>query len=235
MWIFCGGMYRSGSTLQYQIISEIVELKEIGKRITWEKPEMFSVVRGKYETYAKIKVFKSHICTSDIRAEFEINNAWGAYIYRDLRDVIVSIMQKRGFSFEDVIKGDVIKSCIDNYYAWRALPKVYVSRYEEVVEDLKSEVFGIADFFKINLSRSETDIITTKLSLPNQKERIKQFKKMRSYVNLRKNRFDPFSLLHMDHIQDGRVSKWKEVLTASQARVANLKYGEWLKKNHYDL
>ena len=37
MIIFCAGMYRSGSTLQYQVASELVEKNKLGKRVEWKE------------------------------------------------------------------------------------------------------------------------------------------------------------------------------------------------------
>ena len=66
MWIFCCGMRRSGSTLQYQLTARIVEEEGIGKRVEWVKPADFPVLREKYKDYEGLKVFKSHIYTSEI-------------------------------------------------------------------------------------------------------------------------------------------------------------------------
>ena len=42
MWIFCCGMERSGSTVQFQISAQLVEDAGLGKRVEWVKAERVS-------------------------------------------------------------------------------------------------------------------------------------------------------------------------------------------------
>ena len=65
MYIDCVGMMRSGSTLQYNIVAEILELKEIGKRLGWEHHEEFHKIKEKYIN-EKYNVFKNHFLTDEI-------------------------------------------------------------------------------------------------------------------------------------------------------------------------
>jgi len=100
MWIFCGGMNRSGSTVQYQITARLVEEAKLGKRVEWVKSSDFPVLRDKYAHDNQWKVFKAHSCTNTIQAEFQQQNAMGVYIYRDVRDVFVSVMYRQATTFE---------------------------------------------------------------------------------------------------------------------------------------
>ena len=44
-WIICCGMVRSGSTLQYQIVKDIVESKDIGKGLGFfEGPDLLKKI-----------------------------------------------------------------------------------------------------------------------------------------------------------------------------------------------
>jgi len=233
MWIFCGGMYRSASTLQYQIIAEILESRGLGTRIGWAKPEHFPQVKKEHEQYKGYKIFKCHEFTPAITREFKEGNALGLYIYRDVRDVIVSFMQKKGFSFQRVMQGKRIESCIRNYNSWTRQTGVYISRYEEVVMDMEREVTEIAAFFKIPLELDEIIKIAEKLSLSHQRERIERIKKEKSYMDLGSKKIDPFTLLHTDHISDARVNKWREYLTPQQARHIYELYQPWFEETGY--
>ena len=45
MWVFCCGMQRSGSTLQYQIAARLVEQAGLGQRLEWVEPGRFPELR----------------------------------------------------------------------------------------------------------------------------------------------------------------------------------------------
>ena len=99
MWVFCCGMRRSGSTLQYQLTARIAEEEAVGKRVEWVEPADFPVLRERYKDYNGLKVFKSHIYTPEMGEEFEKKNALGVYIYRDIRDAFVSQYTKNNIGF----------------------------------------------------------------------------------------------------------------------------------------
>src|SRR5438132_1477367 len=100
MWIFCGGMKRSASTLQYQLASALVEQAGTGTRSTWVPSSEFPCLRERYADLGSWKVFKSHDCTPEIAREMTDHGSLGLYIYRDLRDVIASQMQMSRVSFD---------------------------------------------------------------------------------------------------------------------------------------
>lgn len=234
MWLFCGGMYRSGSTLQFQIASEIVENKLIGKRIEWTKPDRFFEIKSKYKNYHKYKVYKSHLLTVEIDKEFINNNALGIYIYRDLRDVAISLMQKNNVSFEQVIKEKTLDRAIEEYTKWTSKKNVHVARYEDVINNLAQEISNIATFLKVeNMSLEQCAILANEFSLEKQQKRIETSINSNNLINQKNNRFCPTSLLHTNHIKDGAVGKWKNLLEENQYNYFIEHYGWFLKKTGY--
>ena len=109
MWVFCCGMMRSGSTLQFQLAARIAEETGLGKRIEWIKAQDFSLAREKYKNYKGLKIFKSHIYTEEMGREFSRNNAMGVYIYRDIRDAFLSQQTKDKANFATLISQDFLK------------------------------------------------------------------------------------------------------------------------------
>ena len=95
-FIFCGGMKRSGSTLQYNIASEILEKLTIGSR---EKYYPIHKNYFKYELSEDLKTFKSHILSKEIEAEVKNNDAYVLLSYRDIRDVMASWQKKNNLIF----------------------------------------------------------------------------------------------------------------------------------------
>lgn len=237
MWIFCCGMMRSGSTVQFQITARLVEDACLGKRLEWVKPEEFTGLRDKYSAFPGWKVFKSHICTQHMIREFENHNALGIYVYRDLRDVVVSILKKLKMSFDEEFVGNYLNTCLRQYSIWTGLPGVMCSKYENMLCDLKGEVRKIADHLGIRLSDVQYSSIASDYDIERQKERITVYKDRLAEEKIPCDGpvFDPHSLLHSDHINSGEIGQWEQCLTARQIMFIEQRTGYWLVSKGYKL
>lgn len=235
MWVFCGGMKRSGSTLQFQITARLVEDAGLGKRVEWVHHNRFPELRKKYADYNGWKVFKNHVCTDEMVAEFNRQNAIGVYVYRDIRDVIVSAMRKSSVSFTSIWRNShLLKTCLDNFHRWTSLPTVLVSIYEEMIADLPGEVKRIANHLGIALDYSECERVASEYTIERQKKRIKE--SMNTALRQEGDAlFDPHSLLHINHIDSGSIGKWRHELTPRQVALIESEAGEWLVANGYKL
>jgi len=235
MWVFCCGMRRSGSTLQYQLAARIVEEEGIGKRIEWVRPEDFPIIKEKYKDYKGLKIFKSHIYTPEIGAEFKNQNAVGVYIYRDIRDAFLSQKSKSKVNFSVMWVQNFLNSAIKNYYAWTSQPGMHVSKYEEVVDNLPLEVQRIATHLGITYEESKCNKIAEEYSLERQKERIGIATSDANLQHHKEATFDPNELLHANHISSGKVERWKREMLPWQTKLIENKTGDWLIKNGYSL
>ncbi|WNZ23791.1 sulfotransferase [Leptolyngbya sp. NK1-12] len=144
MWVFCCGMYRSASTLQFQITTHLVQQFDLGQVVGWIDANRFAEVRQQDKQEAGLKVIKVHKCTEAIKAEFLNNNAIGIYAHRDVRDVYASMMKQRQKSFEFLWNEGFLESCLENYRKWTSLPNVLVSQYQKIIADPADEVRRIA-------------------------------------------------------------------------------------------
>src|SRR5512140_348662 len=133
-------MRRAGSTLQFQLGARLVEEAGRGGRVDWAPPQEFPALRARYAEDPGWKVFKNHVCTTAMADELLAGRAIGLYIYRDLRDVMTSAMRKYDRSFEDLWDDGVLRGCLANFERWTRLPRVLVSRYEDVIADPATEV-----------------------------------------------------------------------------------------------
>lgn len=235
MWIFCCGMRRSGSTLQYQLTARIVEEEGIGRRVEWVKPSDFPILREKYKDYDGLKVFKSHIYTPEMGEEFFKKNALGVYIYRDIRDAFVSQFTKNNISFHTMWLQNFLESAVENYDKWTDLPGVLVSRYEQVIADLSIEVKRIATHIGLDYDENKCRKIADDYTLERQKERIATFSQKDNLQEHRKKRFDSKELLHPNHILSGKEERWRAELKPWQIALIEKRTGEWLVKNGYEL
>lgn len=234
MWVFCCGMRRSGSTLQFQLAARIVEAERLGKRVEWIRPQDFPIVREKYRDFEGLKVFKSHIYTPEIGREFEERNAIGIYIYRDIRDAFVSQKTKDKSSFHAMWLQNFLEASMKNYYAWKRLPGMLVSRYEDVMRDLPREVQRIAGHLGVQYDAERSTKIAEEYSLERQRERIAKS----TPGNLQHHQhatFDSKELLHLNHIHSGEAERWRRELSPRQTELVQRKARNWLLENGYEL
>ena len=165
-------MRRSGSTLQYQLVKEIVECKNIGKGLGWVDPQQFHHLRTKHMTGYRFLVIKCHSYIEEIKELYSKGEAKAIYSYRDLRDVVVSIMNKNQISFWQVLRSGYITSIIEEYTKWNTLDNILVSQYEDMITDLLQETIRIADYIEIELDETLASSIAGKFMIEQQSKRI---------------------------------------------------------------
>jgi hypothetical protein len=237
VWIFCGGMRRSGSTVQFQMTAAVVEAAGKGHRIEWVRPNEFGTLRKQCANDAAWKVFKTHICTEEVAREFDQRNAVGVYVFRDLRDVTVSVMRKNRLGLDQVLDSNLLENCIEQHQRWTSMPRILISKYEEMTADLTREVDRIAAHIEIKLSAERYAQIAAEYSIERQRERIEEIK---NSSHLRQGVtggacFDPRTNLHTNHIYSGEVGGWRNALSNEQVARIEAKAADWLIAYGYEL
>ena len=174
MWIFCGGMARSGSTLQFQLTAHLVERAELGTRVEWVPPDEFPRLRETYAAYRGWKVLKSHACPPEVLAEFAAGNARGVYVFRDVRDVVASRMREGNETFDRLWQTGFLDRVLTRFNQWTSLEGVLVSRYDELVADPAGEVGRIAAHLGIVVGRDECEQVAARYTVARQRERIRE-------------------------------------------------------------
>jgi len=239
MWVFCGGMKRSGSTLQYQIASQLVEQSGVGIRIKWFPSSQFPALRDQYAGIHCHKVFKSHDCTAEIAREISENGALGFHIYRDLRDVIASQMQMSRVTFDQLWSAGFLHECVDNCVRWLALPRVISMRYEDIIRDLPRLVHSIAAHLSLSMDPEQCARVAADFDLARQRRRIEESNRKqrleRAAAIGSDLLFDPHSLLHANHIQTGLCGAWREILTPEESLGVEERFGDWMRRHGYNV
>jgi hypothetical protein len=227
-------MYRSASTLQFQIAARLVKDARLGQQVGWIDAKRFAEVQREWKEFNGLKVVKVHIWTAAIAAEFHNKNAAGIYTFRDLRDVYASSMKQRQKTFNFLWNEGFIDHCLENYKHWTSLPNVLISRYEEIVTNLSVEVRRIAQHLNISVTLEQCQAIADELSLKPQLERIQQFKEtlLRTPLNPEDHReivdyHDEATLLHMNHIDSAKVGRWKGDLIPQQVEMIENHVHDW--------
>lgn len=228
MWVFCGGMQRSGSTLQYQLAARIVEAANAGQRVTW-MPSGELDIRLKDYRGPGIDVIKTHVPTQGVIDRVTDGFARALYIYRDLRDVIVSTMHRYGISFDRVWNEGMINNAVDYGRTWEGLPRVLTQRYEELSVNLLQGVDEICNHIGLNASMPDKVHIAAGHLIHRQRQRIGNIPKGIAW--------DQYELLHRRHISpaNGVSGQWRIALDNGQIKMVEQRYGGWLTGHGYRL
>ena len=234
-WILCAGMIRSGSTLQFQLASSIVEHAGLGHRVKYVPESEFETVLDRHTQDAGLKVFKAHVCTSTLAEIAQTGDAKVIYSYRDIRDVAVSAMRKFDMPFDALVNAGWLDQAITDYYAWTNMPNVLVSRYEEMICNLRHEVSRIADFLGLNVDAEALSRLSEQYDIPAQQQRIDALKQRYGQsINNSDIVFDEVELLHHNHIHKGEVDGWRHLLSPLQQSLLTERYSQWLLSLGYD-
>ena len=233
MLVICCGMKRSGSTLQYQLAVSILERTGKGRGLG-DLRNVDCQELHQANTTGEIQVLKVHKFShlKGIEKAFEKGHAVGLYVYRDLRDVAVSLMNLRHLSFDQLIRRREIPDNLRAFDQFTALPRMHISRYEDMVNNLSTEALKIANHLGIELSDQEAESIAQEYSLTQQKARIDQWKQQVGINNKERN---PNTLLHQNHIKSGRCQQWKTALLPLQISYLENLTGKWLVDHNYGL
>ncbi len=168
MVIFCNGMLRSGSTLQYNIARELLAVTKTGLEHGFYFEQDYSTLAGEIKGWRKDKrnhVLKTHDIYPDIEDLIKSNDANVLYIYRDIMDVAFS--SKRIFKVEGQTLFESIEGALEKYYALKNLSGVLFQKYEDVTKDLTGAIKQIAIFLKLKVSDEDIQIVADRCSKEN--------------------------------------------------------------------
>lgn len=233
MLILCCGMVRSGSTLQYQLASELVTTTAAGKPLGWISDRQYSQLITAHENHAELLITKCHDYSSEAGDLVSDGKAKAIYVYRDIRDVVVSKLNKNGHSFRSLIQSGFVERVLKNDSRWNSTGSILCSRYEEMTMDLNREVRRIARFLGLRIEDALVRLIAEKYSLENQVGRILSFDYETKGVRGGRSLYDPSSLLHRNHIFSGKSGQWKTALTGIQTAALEYRAHEWLEDRGY--
>lgn len=231
--VACGGMLRSGSTLQYNIASEIVELKGLGQREVWvdDHQKYFAEMDGK-----RTRVFKSHRLSEELKQLIEDGHAKAIVSYRDLRDAVAS-WQAKNRTVLDVQAGmDFAESAVSMLRDWEDLghDKVMVSQYETMISDIPREIEKTADFLDISLTKREIKKISNSVSVDKIQDRLSSLLS-EDITRSGELSWDTKTLVHLNHLNGGGVGRFKNELSKELISEINHKYLPWLIRHGYNL
>jgi len=206
-----------------------------GKSVGLTSPETFTGQLKEYQDENVKLVFKCHKQISQVREMLVDEKAKACYVYRDIRDVVVSIKNKYNRNFISFLREQTIESILNEFQFWTQSDNMYISRYEKMTSDLCQEIRNIAEYLGVDISAEHVEVIACRFSLENQKNKIYNFDYQQNGAGEANNRYDPSSLLHNNHIHSGKNEQWKSELSGLQAAYIEGKFGNWLQACGYTL
>lgn len=242
MFVICAGMYRSCSTWQYAVSAQILEQDGRAKRLGYLTGERFvtwqSENAGGGEDH--LWVVKSHEGHHRFEKLIAQGKALALYSYRDARDVIYSLGHKLSMDFPTLLRLGRIDQILVNDRFWTSQPGVLVQRYEHILADPLNSIHQIAAHLGVDLPEAEARQIMHDNSLEANRERTQALGRQLRDSGLdlsdpaHAQFFDPHTLLHWNHVREGRIGSWRNDATPEELAILASLLGAWLIKKQYE-
>jgi hypothetical protein len=233
-------MYRACSTWQYEVIAHLLERHRDGRRLGYVTGEEFAERGDRDRSEGGWNVLKSHEGSRSFAEAVARGRATVFYAHRDVRDVVFSLMHKRGASFEQLVRQGMIHQVLVNDRFWSRQPGVLVQRYERLIADPIGGVVQIAAHLGIALSPGEAAEVSAEYSFQTNRRRTMELvERLRAEgVDLTDpsnlQYYDQRTLLHWNHLREGRPGNWRTEATPRQRAVLARLCDEWLVAHGYE-
>ncbi|HEX3447005.1 MAG TPA: sulfotransferase domain-containing protein [Isosphaeraceae bacterium] len=247
--VICGGMYRACSTWQYEVVSHLIIHYQGGQRLGYLTGEQYAAVfqpatptspEAPLRTGYR-RVVKTHEGDRSFARALAERRARAVYAYRDVREVVFSLMHKRGMTFERLLRQGMIHQILANDRFWMAQPDVLVQRYDDLVADPVRGVMELARHLGISLEASEARQIASEYSHESNRARTEALRQrlQQAGVDLESTTnaqiCDPTTLLHWNHIRGPKSKCWSALASQGQRSVLERLCGRWLRARGYSL
>jgi hypothetical protein len=239
MLVLCAGMYRACSTWQYEVVLELLRRRGEPWALGYQTgPEFAARTRPRLTTgtWAVVKSHERHPAYSDLCRN---RRAVVVYAHRDVRDVAYSLMHKLGVDFAELLRRGMLHQVLANDRYWRARPRALVQRYDDLTADPAGGIRALAGFLGLALRPGEAEELAGRFSHEANRKRTERLAESlrRRGVDLADPAngliYDAGSLLHWNHLRDGRTGGWRERATPAERYVLGRVASAWLSVNGY--
>ncbi|WKN31575.1 sulfotransferase domain-containing protein [Porifericola rhodea] len=212
------GVQRSGSTLLFNMVNEVVH----------SKPQLLDTYFENERDYRKILqqerstlVKKNHVYVPLLAKRVKQKISYGFFTHRDIRDIIVSFIQLGWLKeVDDWIKNYNIKNMMYNSILYASTPNMQIIAYEDLVRKPEKVVQYIANTLEIPLTKEQIKQIVEHTSIQQSKKDIGKEVVGQQY---------PYVSQYIDkHIADGKIDKWRTFLSSEDQQKLNEYCAEYL-------
>ncbi len=241
--VICCGMYRACSTWQYEVIAHLVEQYFDGTRLGYLTGAQYTAllrnaVPANPATTRCPRVLKSHEGDRVFARSLAAGRALAVYAYRDVRDVVFSLMHKRKLTFEQLLRQGMIHQILANDRFWSRVPGVLVQRYEDLLRAPAEGVLALARHIGLDLDEAEAEQVAGKYSQESNRARTAALRHRLHEAGVDLDSAanaqicDAATLLHWNHMRDPN-SCWRSEATDEHEAILDLLCGRWLIEHGY--
>lgn len=240
MYVLCVGMYRACSTWQYEVVAHLLERHRDGVRLGYLTGEQFEKRDKPGNSDDVWNVLKSHEEHGRFSRALSEGRAIAVSAHRDVRDVVFSLMHKRKIDFETLVTQGMIHQVLANDRFWSGQPRSITQRYDRLVEDPTTGVEELAAHLGLTLKPGEAAEVAAEYSFQANRKRAMELgqRLQQGGVDLDDpsiaQAHDRRTLLHWNHMREGRVGDWRERATPRQRAVLARLCGRWLEAHGYE-
>jgi hypothetical protein len=240
MYVICAGMYRACSTWQYEVIAHLIEKHWNGVRLGYLTGEKFAAFDDIWADKPVWSILKSHEGDSRFASAIAENRTITVYAYRDVRDVVFSLMHKRSVSFEALFRQGMIHQILINDRFWTAMPGVLCQRYESLIADPVTGVEQLAAHLGLPLAPGEAAEVAGEYSIQANRKRTQKLGHRLREEGIDLNDpsnvqfYDHRTLLHWNHLRESRAGNWRELATPRQRAILARLCDPWLADHGYE-
>jgi hypothetical protein len=233
-------MYRACSTWQYEVIAHLIERHWNGQRLGYLTGEKFSEFDDVWADRACWCVLKSHEGDSRFASRISEGRALAVYAYRDIRDVVFSLMHKRRVPFETLFRQGMIHQILVNDRFWTSQPGVLCQRYESLIADPVAGVEQLAAHLGLSLAPGEAEGVAGEYSFQANRQRTETmgFRLRAEGVDLDDPSntlfYDSRTLLHWNHLRQGRPGDWRTLASRRERAILARLCDRWLADHGYE-
>lgn len=218
MIILCDGMVRSGSTWSFNVAVWLLETYCSDRKTLGLYSETSAVLIDAIREQSSHQVIKTHNLDPSSRELCRSGAVKAIYTWRHPYDAIVSAMGIFGNSVDHWI--EVLRHALQVWAFHRETESACILSYESIVQEPAAGILSIAAYLGLNADPELARQVAEEASV----ERVKRFSQR--IDKLEKSRlirtegavYDRETLLHQNHIRDGRVGHGAGLLDAEQLR-----------------
>jgi hypothetical protein len=237
MDLICGGMYRSCSTWQYEVATALLRrfarggVEPLGYLTGAEYARLSRATR---EPIRGWRVLKSHEESPVLARVLRRGEARALYSFRDVREVVFSMLHKRRESFETFLYAGRLHQILVNDRFWRNQPGVLIQRYDDLTARPAEGVGQIARFLGLEgVTPEACQAIAQEFSKEANLERTRQLRERLTAQGVDLDDpanalvWDRETLLHWNHVRESAPT-WRDLATPAQRRILGAVCGSWL-------
>ena len=247
MYVLCVGMYRACSTWQYEVVAHLLERHGLGHRLGYLTGDQFAEVDDDDQGGAgrAWKVLKSHEEHGRFARALAEGRALAVYAHRDLRDVAFSLDATSGsLSFEALVTQGMVHQVLANDRFWSATAgddhadatTDLVAGPEAGVEPIWRRHLGLE--LAAGRGGQGRRRVLVRGQPPSGPSTLGRTAPPASGVDLDDpsiaQTHDGRTLLHWNHMREGRVGEWRERATPRQRLAFARICGPWLASRGYE-